>query len=100
MGKRIVGIDVARALAVMGMIIVNFKIAFGAEGSELAKNFVGLFEGKAAATFVVLAGIGIALISNFALKSNDNLKITTIRIGLVRKAIFLFIVGFYIFQFG
>jgi len=29
MTNRIVGIDVARALAIMGMIIVNFKIAFG-----------------------------------------------------------------------
>jgi len=27
--QRIIGIDVARALAVIGMIIVNFKVVFG-----------------------------------------------------------------------
>jgi uncharacterized protein len=32
MNKRIIGIDVARALAVIGMIIVNFKVVFGEKG--------------------------------------------------------------------
>ncbi|MFT7429277.1 MAG: hypothetical protein ACI9IZ_001774, partial [Nonlabens sp.] len=32
MKKRIIGIDVARALAVIGMIIVNFKVVFGENG--------------------------------------------------------------------
>lgn len=91
--KRLVGIDVARALAVIGMIIVNFKIAFGQEGNDMIKSFVGLFEGKAAATFVVLAGVGMALMSNTAIKNRDIERIKKIQIKLVRKAIFLFVVG-------
>ena len=35
MKKRIIGIDVARALAVIGMIIVNFKIVLGENGNEI-----------------------------------------------------------------
>lgn len=93
MNKRIIGIDVARALAVIGMIIVNFKIAFGQTGSELMKLFAGLFEGKAAATFVVLAGVGIALMSNSAIKKKDAKKIREIKNRLVKKSIFLFIIG-------
>lgn len=93
MSNRIIGVDVARALAVIGMIIVNFKIAFGQTGSELLKSFAKLFEGKAAATFVVLAGVGIALMSNSAVKNRDAQKIRKIQIRLVKKSIFLFIVG-------
>jgi uncharacterized membrane protein YeiB len=33
MKKRIIGIDVARAFAIIGMIIVNFKIAFESRGN-------------------------------------------------------------------
>ncbi|MCF6268478.1 MAG: DUF1624 domain-containing protein [Melioribacteraceae bacterium] len=75
MTNRLVGIDVARALAIMGMIIVNFKIAFGENGNEVYKLFASLFEGKAAATFVLLAGVGIAFISNNAIRNNDELKL-------------------------
>lgn len=93
MKERIIGIGVARALAVIGMIIVNFKIAFGQTGSELMKSFAELFEGKAAATFVVLAGVGIALMSNSAIKNSDNIKFRKIQIRLAKKSIFLFVVG-------
>jgi len=91
--KRIVGIDVARALAVIGMIIVNFKIAFGDKGNESFKLFAGIFEGKAAATFVVLAGIGIAFMSNNAVKSKNKQKINIARIKILKRAVILFAIG-------
>lgn len=93
MTNRIVGIDVARALAIIGMIIVNFKIAFGDKGNEVYKLFASIFEGKAAATFVVLAGVGIAFMSNKAVKSNDKIKLYDTRIRIAKRAIFLFVVG-------
>jgi len=93
MTNRIVGIDVARALAIMGMILVNFKIAFGDKGNEVYKLFASIFEGKAAATFVVLAGIGIAFMSNNAVKSNDKIKLKNPRIRIAKRAIFLFVIG-------
>ena len=73
--KRIVGIDVARALAVIGMIVVNFKIVIGENGLNWVKSFAGIFDGKAAATFVVLAGLGLALMTNSAIKNNNKLTL-------------------------
>ncbi|WP_298539687.1 DUF418 domain-containing protein [uncultured Aquimarina sp.] len=93
MNKRIIGIDVARALAVFGMIIVNFKVVFGANGLSWVKSAASIFDGKAAATFVVLAGIGLALMTNSAIQKNDLAKLKTVLIRIMKRALFLFIVG-------
>ncbi len=62
---RVEGLDFARFLAFVGMVLVNFTVAMGAEGlgSVWATTFVGALEGRAAAIFVVLAGIGLGLAS-------------------------------------
>jgi len=91
--KRILGIDVARALAVIGMIIVNFKVVFGESGLNWVKSFASVFDGKAAATFVVLAGVGLALMTNSAIKNNDQAKLKIARIRILKRALFLFIIG-------
>ncbi len=93
MKKRIAGIDVARSLAVIGMIIVNFKMVFGSNGSTILKMFAGLFSGKAAATFVVLAGVGIALMSKNAVMTHDVEKLKKIKFSVLKRAIFLFVIG-------
>jgi uncharacterized protein len=93
MKKRIIGIDVARALAVIGMIIVNFKVVFGENGLSWVKSFASVFDGKAAATFVVLAGIGLALMTNSAIKNKDQDKLKIVRGRILKRALFLFIVG-------
>jgi uncharacterized membrane protein YeiB len=93
MKQRIIGIDVARALAVIGMIIVNFKVVFGDCGQSWVHVFASVFDGKAAATFVVLAGVGIALMTNTAVKNNDHKKLKIARIRILKKAVFLFFVG-------
>lgn len=93
MKQRIIGIDVARALAIIGMILVNFKVVFGDSGQTWIKEFANIFDGKAAATFVVLAGIGIALMTNSAIKNNDQVKLKIARIRILKRAVFLFFVG-------
>lgn len=93
MKERIIGIDIARALAVIGMIIVNFKIVIGENGSTWIKSITSALDGKAAATFVVLAGIGIALMTNSALKNKDSQKLKTAKIRIAKRALFLFFVG-------
>ena len=37
MNSRIIGIDVARALSIIGMVIVNFKVVLGEEGQNWVK---------------------------------------------------------------
>lgn len=90
---RILGIDVARSIAIIGMIIVNFKIVFGEEGSPWLKSFAHIFDGKAAATFVVLAGVGLALMTNSAYKTQDKLKQKHSFKRILKRAVFLFITG-------
>jgi uncharacterized membrane protein YeiB len=93
MKQRIIGIDVARALAVIGMIIVNFKVVFGENGLPWVRACAGIFDGKAAATFVVLAGAGLALMTNSAIKNNDQAKLKVARRRIAKRAVLLFFIG-------
>jgi len=93
MKKRIIGIDVARGLAVIGMIIVNFKIVVGSHGDGWVKSFAQIFDGKAAATFVVLAGVGLALMTNSTAKNPNDPKRKMVRKKIIARALFLFLVG-------
>ncbi len=95
MNQRISGYDVARALAVFGMVIVNFKIAMGADrlGPHWLLDVAGLLEGRAAATFVVLAGVGLSLLSQRARVTNDTALLARHRRELLKRALFLFVVG-------
>lgn len=93
MTKRIIGIDVARALAIMGMIIVNFKIVFGTKGNPILQSMTSIFDGKAAACFVVLAGVGIAFMTNSALGDNNRQKLKIAKQRILKRALFLFTMG-------
>ena len=91
---RVIGFDIARSLAIFGMVIVNFKIAMAAEtGSAFWLGFASLFEGRASALFVILAGIGISLMSAHTRLAPTSEAITSTRIRLLKRAALLFIVG-------
>ncbi len=79
--KRLDALDAARFLAFCGMVLVNFRIAAEvAPGTDWASVLIDALEGRAAALFVVLAGIGIGL--------------SRISAGLLlRRAAFLFVIG-------
>jgi uncharacterized protein len=65
MKERIIGFDLARAYAIFGMYIVNFNIVFGDyKDNSLSAQFLSLFSGNSSTIFVMLAGMGIALMSN------------------------------------
>ena len=79
--KRLDALDAARFLAFCGMVLVNFRIAAEvAQVKDWASELIDALEGRAAALFVVLAGIGIVL--------------SRISAGLLlRRAAFLFVTG-------
>jgi len=93
--SRIVGYDVARALAVFGMVFVNFKLVM--TGYEAHSGWLSwclsLLEGRAAATFVILAGVGLSLISRRAYIESDTAALRHTRFVLLKRALFLFVVG-------
>ncbi len=95
MGNRIIGYDLARAAAVFGMVVVNFKIVMGAgeRGPEWLLSLVGLLEGRAAATFVVLAGAGISLFSQEGRTRDDRERLSLDRLTLLKRALLLFVIG-------
>jgi uncharacterized membrane protein YeiB len=93
--KRIIGYDVARALAVFGMVLVNFKVVMGAAGSGPVwlDGLMSLLEGRAAAVFVVLAGVGITLMTNKGRQFGSLDRQRSDRTTLLKRALFLFVVG-------
>lgn len=85
---RLEGLDLARFLAFCGMVIVNFGLVLAADGEAhgAAGSFISLFEGRAAATFVVLAGIG------FSLMTKNGEKVDAF-VPLLKRAGFLMAAG-------
>ncbi len=83
---RLEGLDLARYLAFVGMVIVNFQIAMGAEsGAGFLHIITAGLQGRAAATFVVLAGIGLGLAHA---RAGGALHSVTIK-----RAVFLLVIG-------
>lgn len=93
--KRILGYDLARAAAILGMVIVNFKLAMGVEkdGPGWLVGLANLLDRRAAAVFVITAGVGLSLLSQKARLSGDDGQIKAKRNLLLRRALFLFGVG-------
>ncbi len=103
--NRLDGLDLARFLALVGMFIVNFRVVMGAElGDDVLSFLIGALEGRAAATFVVLAGTGLGLA---ALKGMDQTVAVTVKratflltVGLINTLIFdADIIHYYAFYF-
>ncbi|OAB41483.1 DUF418 domain-containing protein [Paenibacillus glacialis] len=99
--QRITAFDFARALAIFGMIIVNYKLAMQADNDVAwLGSIASLFEGRAAALFVVLAGIGVSLMTTKARSSTSKEVIRRSRNNLYRRAAFLFIMGMFLLVMG
>ena len=60
-GKRLVGVDAARGVALLGMMAIHSLYTSSPDGSPTWSHTV--FSGRAAAAFAVLAGIGIAFMT-------------------------------------
>ncbi len=96
---RLHGLDLARGLALLGMVIVNFELAMGSteSGPAWLARLTGSLQGRAAGTFVVLAGIGATLGSAGARRMVMGPEATLARKHarwvLLRRGLFLFALG-------
>ena len=72
-GDRVIGFDLARGLAFLGMVVVNYRVmlGFGAREPEYLATFLGRFTGRAAPLFVMLAGIGVTLLFRAGMRRRD-----------------------------
>lgn len=93
-GVRVEGLDLARGLAILGMVLVNYSIDANEEhaGAWLI-SFIDALQGRAAAAFVVLAGIGISLLSRRARLFERPDLLREARTTLLKRAGFLFVTG-------
>jgi len=91
--RRIHGLDVARALAICGMVLVHLSMVMSGNVADSVPGgwFVNRLAGRPAMMFMLLAGIGISL----RLSSADDLdRIAEIRRDLQRRGIFFLVFGY------
>lgn len=86
---RIRGVDAARALAIVGMVMVHV----GPTGtSGLAGTAYGLTHGRASILFVLLAGVGVSLLAG----DGSARRVTGTRLRLLWRALLLFPLGLWL----
>ena len=94
--KRIAGYDFARGIAVFGMFLMNFKIVMQ-NPQEPVSGFWALllqgWEGRFGALFIILAGIGVSLMTRRARVHQDVDLLKKNRRTLLLRAGFLFVLG-------
>ncbi|HTU90664.1 MAG TPA: DUF418 domain-containing protein [Gemmataceae bacterium] len=93
---RIAGFDIARSFALLGMIVVHFSLVMAADHSSPGwmVTILGFLDGRAAATFVILAGVGLTLRSQRATAHTNPKALAEVRWTLIRRGLFLLVVGF------
>jgi uncharacterized protein len=97
--RRWVGPDVVRAVALIGVVVMNYHgylLIRGAEDGNgavatLFEPWTGPLATRFAATFVLVAGVGVALISRSSM--HDRAALTEIRWRLVRRGLVLYVAG-------
>ena len=90
---RLDGLDIARFLAFVGMVIVNFRIVFSGDSDHdfsTLGQLLSLLEGRAAATFVVLAGIGLGLAGMRATPEQSTFATAIVPL---KRSVFLMVLG-------
>lgn len=92
MKNRIIGFDLARAYAIFGMFIVNFNTVFGSHTDHSGlSGFLNLFNGNSSTLFIMLAGMGVSLMSNrtdYTLEERKRIKSI-----IMKRSWFLFVLG-------
>jgi uncharacterized protein len=95
--QRIAGLDVARSLAIFGMMVVHFTLVMtdGMPSGKWSDTLINLLDGRPAATFVILAGMGVTLMSRKATASGLAADRATIEAVLRRRGLLLLAFGFF-----
>ena len=92
---RILGVDLARALALIGMIAVHIlplRIAL-ANGTFEPSSAATIFSGRSSALFVVLAGVGLALLTGGPSGPAPS-KLRSLRLSVLIRAWLIALLGF------
>ena len=104
--SRIESLDVARAIALFGVVAMNFHAYLNGFQSmyptqpsvweRLFNPLTGPLTTRFAATFVLIAGIGVSLFTQRARESNNHADIQHARIVLLRRGTLLYFLGYFV----
>ncbi len=102
--RRIIDLDVTRAIALIGVCVMNYHgylIIRGARPGDglLARTldpWTGPLSTRFASTFVVVAGMGVSLLSRRAMTTRDPQLISDARWTLVRRGVVLYAFGYFL----
>jgi uncharacterized membrane protein YeiB len=87
---RIIGIDVARGLALAGMLAVHVFPTFDSDGS--ASIATAYTSGRGAAIFATMAGVGLAIVTGRQRPVSGGARVTA-SVGLAIRALLLLVIG-------
>jgi uncharacterized protein len=99
--RRLIELDVTRAVALIGVVVMNYHgyLNRGVDGVDISwaerlfNPWEGVLSTRFAATFVLVAGMGITLLTRRSRASGDRSAIHADRIRLVRRGVVLFAGG-------
>ena len=96
-GHRILGIDMARSLAILFMVIENYGNSMGAfdGGSGWLYWFFRFISGYAAPGFVTLMGMGLVLLTHKAMESGDSALRQEKTWTILKRGLFLVVLGLF-----
>ena len=95
------GPDVVRAIAMIGVVVMNYHgyliLRGGRRGDgwahDLFDPWTGPLSTRFAATFVLVAGVGVTLLTRSAIGDRERMR--TMRWRLVKRGLLLYVVGLY-----
>lgn len=100
---RLVGPDVTRTIALIGVVLMNYHgylngaAALTTDSSpfvmRLFNPWTGVLSTRFAATFVLVAGVGITLLTNRSRLGGDRAAVSADRWRLARRGLLLYVVG-------
>ena len=101
--ERVIDLDVTRAIALIGVAVMNYHgylILRGGQVGDSAVNrffdpWTGPLSTRFAATFVLVAGMGITLMTNRGRLSDDRPRRSADRWTLIRRGFLLYCFGFF-----
>jgi uncharacterized protein len=103
-GDRIIDLDVTRGVALVGVCVMNYHGYLLNRGANPGTGFWarqfdpwhGPLSTRFAATFVVVAGMGISLLTRRSRATGDRAAISADRWVLVRRGVLLYAFGFFL----
>jgi uncharacterized protein len=99
---RVIDLDVTRAVAMIGVVVMNYHGYLILQGGSIGKSnvnrlfdpFTGPLATRFAATFTLVAGMGITLMTNRGRITGDRVRRSVDRWVLIRRGFLLYAFGF------